>query len=91
MKGKTLMKFDAVRNTRNAIELTEADLQTVYGGQSGDAGDYLANGDYLSSPQSGLLDVVLQSLGISALNNNNAGINGNPNSDISNTSGESSD
>lgn len=85
------MKFDAVRNTRNVVELTEADLQTVYGGQSGDAGDHLANGDYLSSTQSGLLDVVLQSLGISALNNNNAGINGNPNSDIRNTSRESND
>jgi hypothetical protein len=91
MKGNTLMKFDVARNTQNAVELADADLQTVYGGQSGDAGDHLANGDYLNSSQGGLLDVVLQSLGISALNNNNAGINGNPNSDISNTRGESGD
>jgi len=76
------MKFDVARNTQNAVELADADLQTVYGGQLGDAGDSIANGDALGSSQGGLLDVILQSLGISALNNNNAGINGNPNSYI---------
>lgn len=83
------MKFDVVHNTRNAGELTDADLRTVYGGQSGDAGDHLANGDALGGSQNGdLLGVILQSLGVSALNNNNAGINGNPNSDFRKTSGD---
>ncbi len=60
------MKFDFVHGTNSEIELTDADLQVVYGGQGVDIGSSSADRNALNDQQNGLLNIILA--GLNALN-----------------------